>query len=272
VVAVEVRHDTEAALVEGSSDAADTADFNPELVQDGQRDDRGEEMELLEHSIGEVLPLEDLSAGEEAGSTGEVRPSIGDVRPAYGMETAWVHAARIGAHETFELVDPYVWSRFDSQASYVAIFFSRYSFEGREVECDGHITICKCRISREQFEQGVPRAEAVVTSLRATARSSHWRGRAVFRPEYSKEHYALSDLLVQSPLPRTCFAVMHAMSPRCPRREFHISFNSSHLGASGTKSPQWPIPRRNLSPTGIGLLSVGSDSCGIGCGISQSTY
>ena len=97
-----------------------------------------------------------------------------------------------------------------------------------EHRCNAHISICKCNMPKENFICGVERAKHEVDKL-LRKRDRHWRGQALFGssiPGDGEEHYSWADILVQSPLHRTCFAVLHAVSPKWPRPNFHMSFDS----------------------------------------------
>ena len=99
-----------------------------------------------------------------------------------------------------------------------------------EHRCNTHISICKCKMSKENLACGVERAKLVVErSLRN--RNRHLRGQAVFDIDISAagngaEHYSWADILVQSALHQTCFMILHAINPRWPRTNFHMSFDS----------------------------------------------
>ena len=154
-----------------------------------------------------------------------------------GEDTALVHAQRIGTREEFQLVGPYVHSRHHQEISWVAVFFTKYTIGGGqtppvEYPCNGHISICRVRISQEKLDEAVARARHVVANLKAKG-SRHWQGAALYDPEKSgngAENYSWADISVHSPLHQTCFAVMHAISPRWPRVNFHASFDTRPWG------------------------------------------
>ena len=200
--------------IEVRPDALVEFDFNPQTAGGSRGDDCGEVVELV------------LAGTEELEGAPEVGPSAGE-------DTALVHAKRVGTREVVELVDPYVYSRHHADASWVAVFFTKYTIGGGQTppvehRCHAHISICKCKISKEKLDQGVARAKHVVERLLGK-KSRHWQGQAFFDLECSgngAEHYSWADILVQSPLHQTCFAIMHAISPNWPRVNFHMSFDS----------------------------------------------
>lgn len=197
-------------------------DFNPDTAGGSPGYDCGEVVELV------------LAGTEELDVAREVGPSAGE-------DTALVHAQRVGTREVVELLDPYVYSRHHSSGSWVAVFFTKYTIDitppGLATECQtppvehrchAHISICKCKMSKENLADGVERAKHVVDRL-LRKRDRHWRGQALFDisiPGNGGEHYSWADILVQSPLHRTCFAIMHAISPKWSRVNFHMSFDS----------------------------------------------
>ena len=152
--------------------------------------------------VGEVVELV-LAGTEELDVAREVGPSAGE-------DTALVHAQRVGTREVVELLDPYVYSRHHSSGSWVAVFFTKYTIDitppGLATECQtppvehrchAHISICKCKMSKENLADGVERAKHVVDRL-LRKRDRHWRGQALFDISISGnggEHYSWADIL-----------------------------------------------------------------------------
>jgi hypothetical protein len=203
-------------------------DFKPETASGCPDDDCGEPVELL----------------PEAMNAPDDTPKVETV----GDDSARVHAQRIGTRDVFEIVDPYIYSRYYPGEAWVAMFFTKYrKSEGEappeeaelprycrwrtppvEYRCYAHISICKCKISKMELDLAISRAKHVLDSLQAKASKGQrqLRGTATYNAEYSRENYAWADIHVQSPLHQTCFAVLHAISPSWPRVNFHASFDT----------------------------------------------
>ena len=214
--AVEVRPDT----IEVRPDALVEFDFSPHTAGVSSGYDRGDAVELVAAGPGD-------------------RDIVHDVGPG-GDDSALMHAQRVGNRDVFEFLDPYMYSKWRSgYGSWVAVFFTKYKILGGQTpsgggqappvvhRCNAHISICKGTISKERLTEGVDRAKQVVEKLMKKGR--HFQGQAFFDMGIEgngHEHYSWSDILVSSPLHPTCFAIMHAISPQMPRRNFHVSFDT----------------------------------------------
>ena len=228
--AVEVRPDA----IEVRPDALVEFDFSPHTAGVSSGYDRGDAVELV--------------AADPAD-----RDIVRDVGPG-GDDSALMHAQRVGNRDVFEFLDPYMYSKWrPGYGSWVAVFFTKYRILGGQApllggqtpsgggqapsgggqappvvhRCNAHISICKGKISKERLAEGVDRAKQVVEKLMKKGR--HFQGQAFFDMSIEgngHEHYSWSDILVACPLHPTCFAIMHAISPQMPRRNFHVSFDT----------------------------------------------